>query len=247
MAHPFRMGSPICTGCHWEFNICDWNDIDYIEVWSGTFPSVKKDNARAFALWTDRLNAGFRIAATSGRDWHAQGATEEPISVTYLGLEGKDPVEEQAVQAIAQGRVSLTIGPLVTMEVETADGVYRIGDCVPLSESEAVSAVGDTISQSKDGGSGQKNCQVRVLIDFSVRSGLWEIPDQDFALRIVGNNGLLAERSPRQEQPTCSIDVNPAAITWIRAELWGTVRGVRTLVAFTNPVYFSRSGENRIP
>ncbi|MDQ0897976.1 CehA/McbA family metallohydrolase [Paenibacillus sp. V4I7] len=33
MAHPYRIGSPICTGCFWEFNIEDWNDMDYIEVW----------------------------------------------------------------------------------------------------------------------------------------------------------------------------------------------------------------------
>src|SRR5690606_35531570 len=56
MAHPFRLGSPICTGCHWEFEIADYRDIDYIEVWSGTFPSVKPNNARAFRFWTEKLN-----------------------------------------------------------------------------------------------------------------------------------------------------------------------------------------------
>jgi len=29
LAHPFRIGSPVCTGCYWEYPIADWNDFDY--------------------------------------------------------------------------------------------------------------------------------------------------------------------------------------------------------------------------
>ncbi len=68
LAHPFRIGSPACTGCFWEYEVKDWNAVDYIEVWSGTLPSIQTDNRRAFELWTDKLNEGYRIAATSGRD-----------------------------------------------------------------------------------------------------------------------------------------------------------------------------------
>ena len=34
MAHPFQPGEPFCCGCHWDFKIPDWNQIDSIEVWS---------------------------------------------------------------------------------------------------------------------------------------------------------------------------------------------------------------------
>ncbi len=28
----FSIGSPICTGCYWEYPIHDWSQVDYIEV-----------------------------------------------------------------------------------------------------------------------------------------------------------------------------------------------------------------------
>ena len=32
IAHPFSIGNPICTGCHWDFVIEDYTLIDFIEV-----------------------------------------------------------------------------------------------------------------------------------------------------------------------------------------------------------------------
>ncbi|UUZ79106.1 CehA/McbA family metallohydrolase [Paenibacillus sp. P26] len=224
MAHPFRMGTPVCTGRYWEYEISDWNDIDYIEVWSGTFPSIKKDNARAFALWTDRLNAGYRITATSGRDWHVQSSTGEPISVTYLGIEEGDgqSLVRQAVKALSQGRAMLTIGPLVTMEIHKEGTVYRMGDEVPLAGSEE----------------GREPCEAAVLVDFTVRKGQWELPEQDFALRVTGNTGLLGELTIQSSNEFCRIPIPCTNVLWARAELWGTVQGVRTMIACTNAVYF---------
>jgi hypothetical protein len=228
MAHPFRIGSPICTGCFWEYEIKDWNDIDYIEVWSGTFPSIKKENLRAYQLWTDRLNAGCRIAATSGRDWHQQFETEDPISVTYLGLEnGTDPLRNQAVRALAQGKVSVTIGPLLTMNIEQADAIYELGDVVA--------------SDLKLHTSKKYLCQALINLDFSVRRGIWDIPDQNFTLLITGNNGIIEQRIIRSLDANYSIDFNASDLIWVRAELWGIVRGVRVLIAFTNAIYFEVS------
>jgi predicted metal-dependent phosphoesterase TrpH len=225
MAHPFRIGSPICTGCYWEYEIRDWNEIDYIEVWSGTFPSIKKDNLRAYQLWTDQLNAGYRIAATSGRDWHFQTETEDPISVTYLGLEdGEDSLRKQAVKAISQGRVSVTIGPLITMEIAKANVFYKLGDLIPL---------GDTVSTDE-----QHLSQAHIHVDFSVRKGIWEIADQDFTLLLIGNTGILSEQRIRSVDENYSFHINSSNLIWIRAELWGTVRGARVLIAFTNAIYY---------
>ncbi|MFD0694682.1 CehA/McbA family metallohydrolase [Paenibacillus sp. GCM10027628] len=221
MAHPYRMGSPLCTGCFWEFTVNDWNDIDYIEVWSGTFPSIKSDNARAFRLWTDKLNEGFRIAATSGRDWHAQETTEDPVSVTYLGVEDGDaPVTEKAVRALSAGKASVTIGPHLMLEVESEGTVYGIGEVVP----------GDPESRDM--------ITANVFADFTVRKGLWDFPDQTYSLILTGNTGVLGEHSIHTQQPGCRIDFPGDELIWIRAELWGTVRGVRAMIAFTNAIYF---------
>jgi predicted metal-dependent phosphoesterase TrpH len=224
MAHPFRMGSPMCTGCYWEYEISDWNDIDYIEVWSGTFPSIKKDNLRAYQLWTDRLNAGFRIAATSGRDWHFQTETEDPVSVTYLGLEGgAESLRNQAVKALSQGKVSVTIGPQLTMEIEKANLLYEIGELIPFVTDE------------------QSICQAHIHVNFSVRKGLWEIADQNFTLLVVGNTGIVGECLIRSIDADYCLDIKHANLIWVRAELWGIVRGARVLIAFTNAIYYEVS------
>ncbi|MEW4369347.1 CehA/McbA family metallohydrolase [Paenibacillus kandeliae] len=94
IVHPFRIGSPICTGCYWEYPVHDWSQIDYIEVWSTLMPFVKQDSQRAFALWTSLLNEGHRLAATSGRDWHRTLPEDAPAAITYIGLEPAVEVQD---------------------------------------------------------------------------------------------------------------------------------------------------------
>ncbi|WP_217593960.1 CehA/McbA family metallohydrolase [Cohnella sp. GbtcB17] len=220
LAHPFRIGSPACTGCYWEYEVEDWNDFDYIEAWSGTFAPIKTDNARAFALWTDKLNEGYRLAATSGRDWHDAAETDEPISVTYLRLEDESrPIGEEAVEALRRGRVSVTIGPLVTLEAETPAAFYRIGDVIPADKRTVTASIG---------------------IDFSVRQGHWALADPACRIRLSSNQGVLEERAVQATEDTQKIRmaVQTEGLSWMRAELWGIVRGVSALIAFTNAIYF---------
>ncbi|WP_336773267.1 CehA/McbA family metallohydrolase [Paenibacillus sp. MMO-58] len=219
MAHPYRIGNPMCTGCFWEFEIRDWNQLDYIEVWSGTFPSIKTDNTRAFRLWTERLNDGFRIAATSGRDWHAQEQTDDPLSVTYLQLdESEGSVTEQAVRALATGRASVTMGPLVMLELRSGNMIYAIGDCVPAQErSHSYEAVAE--------------------IDFQVRAGQWAFPEARYSITLMSNLGVIGEQQASSEQEQYRFEITAKGLKWVRAELKGNVRGVRTMIAFTNAIY----------
>ncbi len=221
MAHPFRLGSPICTGCYWEFEVKNWQDLDYVEVWSGTFAPIKADNRRAFAFWTDRLNEGVRIAATSGRDWHEQSATDEPISVTYLGLEDETaPFAQEAVRSLKHGRAAVTIGPLVTLNAESDGFFYGIGDAIPAAR----------------GG----QLQIRVAVDSTVRAGKWELSTRLCKLILTSSTGTVAERmlaGLNGSVDACSFTVADRGLRWIRAELWGEFRGVRTMIAFTNVIY----------
>ncbi|MBP1964153.1 CehA/McbA family metallohydrolase [Paenibacillus aceris] len=222
MAHPFRIGSPICTGCYWEFNIEDWNAIDYIEVWSGTFPSIKTDNERAYRLWTDKLNEGYKIAATSGRDWHAQEHTDEPVSVTYLDIDdGEETLTQRAVRALSEGKVSVTLGPLVSFSLRSEAAVYGIGDCIPVHDQS-------------------HSYKAHISIDYHVRKGLWNFPKPQYTLILIGNSGVLSEQIVIEDQPNIVIEIPGDELLWIRAELRAIVRGVRTLVAFTNAIYADR-------
>lgn len=307
LAHPFRIGSPACTGCFWEYEIGDWNAVDYIEVWSGTSPSIQTDNRRAFELWTDKLNEGYRLAATSGRDWHNQNATDESISVTYLGIEEQEASlllsrealresETQAlIRALRQGRASVTIGPLLTMAVESGGRSYGIGSVVPAATEDAISPVsqeaGNRATESFSGSASDSlrhspSIRVHLTLDFSVRSGLWSLPEQKLRLKLCSERGEEQElevqtsdewtagkgddRDDDQVDPVST--VSPVELTvelpndrpadsaaassadpaihssrlWLRAELWGTVRGAYIRIAFTNAIYFDApEGANR--
>jgi len=275
VAHPFRIGSPMCTGCFWEFAVSDWNDVDYIEVWSGTFPSIQNNNARAFAMWTALLNQGYRIAATCGRDWHSPEPAKEPVAATFLGLRlqagdeahaaaaasGRD---RAALDALKRGAVSVSMGPLLLLAVrDPATGrEWSLGDGV-----DAAACAG--------------SLKARVTVDLSARQGHWELPGQTLEVRLASNMGELAvlklalppnpaegaaggaaemptdavrRTAPaiRREPPERSADwtlapgsvltaehpLDAAGLKWLRAELFGTFCGVRTMIAFTNAIYF---------
>lgn len=225
LAHPYRIGNPVCTGCFWEFEIRDWRDYDYIEVWSKTFAPAQADNRRAFRLWTDLLNAGVRIAAVSGRDWHEQTETEDPVSVLYLGIEeeeasGSERVAEAAISALRAGRASVTIGPLLALKLRSAAGrEYGLGDVVPQEES-GFQAVAEVV--------------------FSVRAGLWQLDGDTLTLAINSGIGMLAERriATADERFSFHIEATERHPGWVRAELWGSVRGAHVMIAFTNAIYF---------
>lgn len=130
VAHPFDLGSPMCTGCYWDFRVQDWNNVDYIEVWHDAFPPVQWKVRSAMKMWTDQLDAGCRIAPMYGRDWHGPGFAAQPFAVTMLGT-GKDEFDAQGgYDAVKQGRVMLALGPAVYWHLQQGDARYEIGDTV---------------------------------------------------------------------------------------------------------------------
>jgi hypothetical protein len=221
IAHPFRIGSPMCTGCFWEFEVSDWKQVDYIEVWSGLFPSIRRNNARAFEMWTDLLNKGYRIAATCGRDWHVSDPVTEPISVTYLGIrEGNQDLVSAALNALKRGVVAISMGPLPLMSVRSFGGrMAELGDVVEWMMSEPAPVI-------------------QVAVDFSAREGLWNLPEQLLKMRLMSNKGELATLELSSEQPHAEYKLNAAGISWVRAELFGTFCGTHTRIGFTNAIYF---------
>ncbi|WP_248930243.1 CehA/McbA family metallohydrolase [Paenibacillus hamazuiensis] len=220
VAHPFRVGSPMCTGCFWEFEVTDWNEVDYVEVWSGLFPSIRKNNARAFGMWTDLLNKGHRIAATSGRDWHVSDPVSEPVCATFLGIDGcAGGLVPAALDALRRGAVIVSMGPLPTLAVTSPEG--------------QVAGVGDELRLQ----TGSRSARVAAGADFSAREGQWELPEQKLTLRIVSNAGTLGEFAVTRSEPSASGDISLDGVRWLRAELYGTFCGAHTMIGFTNAIY----------
>lgn len=103
LAHPYRVGYPVCTGGMNEFPREIFGSLDGYEALSedvGT-PTNKRQLEEYF-----RLSAkGYRLAPVYGRDWHRPSNIR--FAVTELGIEG-DLNVENALEAIRQGRTKIT-------------------------------------------------------------------------------------------------------------------------------------------
>ncbi len=222
-AHPFRVGSPMCTGCYWNYEVQDWSEIDYIEVWSGTFPSVHKVNLRAFQLWTDLLDQGYRISAVSGRDWHSPEPVSEPLAATFLAIDedGGTEVAEMAVKALGAGLISVSMGPLLLLRILSLkrQKQWHIGEIIPNSGSH-------------------EKLEVKIYLDRTARAGYWVLEDEPLSIVVNSNLGSLTKIVLHTGNTNASFTMEATGLKWIRAEMYGVLHGADTMIAFTNPVYF---------
>lgn len=228
IAHPYSFGSPICTGCHWDYTVSDWNQIDYMEVWHETMPSMKNHNAPAFRQWTELLNQGYRISATAGRDWHRSDPADPLAAYTYIGLPDA-PLPHSLtdlIAAIRQGRLCLSMGPLLEVSLNLGADQYGLGSVVPLPVREA-----------------HPEAELTVKITGSPRP---ERPwgSEGGSLIIIDSNlGELA-KVPAIEYDGLPIPLSTAGLRWLRVRLFGTINGILTTIACTNAVYFANEQQH---
>ncbi|MDD6012403.1 MAG: CehA/McbA family metallohydrolase [Oscillospiraceae bacterium] len=130
IAHPFQLGTPICTGGHWDFHVRDWSLVSYLEVWSEGCPYMNIPNGRAMALWHSLLDKGFHMAPTMGRDWHSDKNNIFPGACTYV-CAGEVLTADGIYQALRRGRTVVSAGPLFTFTF--GDG-KTVGDSLPPGE-----------------------------------------------------------------------------------------------------------------
>lgn len=141
IAHPFQLGSPMCTGGRWEFNVKDFDNIDYVEIWHQSFSDDNYENDRATLFWTKLLDEGHKIAATYGRDWHRKEKSGH-YGCTYLGIDG-DISEEKALEAIKKGRTVVSTGTEFSFFIRKVDEEYNIGDTLSEGEAEFIFNIED--------------------------------------------------------------------------------------------------------
>ena len=111
IAHPFQLGTPICTGGHWDYNITRWENVSYIEVFSEGCPYLNTPNKKARALWHSLLDNGYKIAPSMGRDWHRTNGDINLAACTYLLCDDGKLTADKMKQAIKEGRTFITTGP----------------------------------------------------------------------------------------------------------------------------------------
>jgi hypothetical protein len=120
--HPSAFGDPWCGGCHWDFALVDYAQVDAIEVWNGRWAEPETDNEGALAFWTDLLDAGYRPTAVSGTDSHSAEEDLYP-ALPLTNVHAADPGEGSILDGIRRGRVYLSSGPIVSFRARGSDGV----------------------------------------------------------------------------------------------------------------------------
>lgn len=127
VAHPFQLGSPMCTGGRWEFNVKKWENVNYIEIWHQEFSPDNYENEKATEFWKSLLDRGYRIAASYGRDWHRPCSGR--YGFTLLDIDGEvNP--ENALEAVSKGRTVVSAGPEFYFTVKQGQNESRIGETV---------------------------------------------------------------------------------------------------------------------
>lgn len=210
IAHPFQLGTPICTGGHWDYNITKWEHVNYIEIFSEGCPYLNTANKKARALWHSLLDKGYRIAPSMGRDWHRVKGNVNLAACTYLYCEEGKLTGEKMKKAITQGRTLITTGPLFSFL--TNEGLTS-GDEVKAGEITFSFEI-DTVRQKE------------------------LVPSQYFNLkeiRLIKNGGKTATSIPATEK-SLKADMKPGE--WCSFELWGDIdEKTDTLLAFTGAIY----------
>lgn len=110
LAHPYRVGYPVCTGGRNEFPQEIFEYIDFYEAVSGEFED--STNLRSIREYR-RLRDLYGVSATYGRDWHADNDKDDcTYGATYLLSDKKMLTIQDALELIKSG--STMIGNSIT-------------------------------------------------------------------------------------------------------------------------------------
>lgn len=208
VCHPFQLGTPICTGGRWDYNVKDWSLVNYMEIWSEGCPYMNTPNRRTLDLWHDLLDEGYKITPTFGRDWHRSTGNVYHSACTYLLCEG-ELTDMKIKEAVLNGRSVISMGPLFYFSV----GESNVGDEITAGEYD-----------------------LSFTIDFSrmINMGVSE-KVQPEKINIVSKGGkVIKSLSPSSLRTQLELEES----SWYNAELWGSIDGKENcLIAMTAPIY----------
>ena len=128
----------------WHAHETDLRLVDFVEIWNDpSWPGGKTGNPNAVAMWTRWLNAGHRITAIGGTDFHhptpkpqKDGSVLErdhlnlPTTHVYAG----DLSASGILRGLTQRRAIMSMGPDVTLGATLGERSFMIGDDVGATD-----------------------------------------------------------------------------------------------------------------
>jgi hypothetical protein len=125
---------PLLKPWAWEFGSTDLHYSHCLEIWNDpSWPDNQRDNPRAIEMWTEWLNAGHRITAIGGSDFHRPVPPPNPpkppdrlgLPSTYVyaaELSGR-----AILQAVRERRAYVSMGPRATFQARVNGQTFDIG------------------------------------------------------------------------------------------------------------------------
>ena len=124
VAHAAALGSPVCSGCAWEWPIAP-RSVDHWEVFNGS----RLSSAVPLELWRQLLSQGGRIGPVAAGDVHSTSAAASPRPATYVYA--AEPSACGVLEALRNRRQFASVGARVDLWLEHPDGrVALVGECV---------------------------------------------------------------------------------------------------------------------
>jgi hypothetical protein len=126
VAHPAALGSPVCSGCAWDWAV-EAGSIDLWEVFSAARPEAEVP----LAHWRNWLARGARLAPVAAGDVHSTSAAARPRIPTRVHV--RERSTEGVMEALRARRVIASADPAagVWQEREVA------GVCVYAEQRDA--------------------------------------------------------------------------------------------------------------
>src|SRR5438270_7949858 len=123
VSHPYALGSPVCSGCAWEWPI-DPSAIDLMEVCSAPRPP----SDITLAVWHYFLERGGRIAPVAAGDVHSKAAAAAERMATWVNV--RERSRDGVLEALRERRVHVSMhpwsayesAPKKTVEIATPGG-----------------------------------------------------------------------------------------------------------------------------
>ena len=225
IAHPFELGSPMCTGCYWDFKVKNWNNIDYIEIWTDPFPQRQYKSEVAFSWWTELLNKGHHLAASSGWDWHRLEAGKPVLpAATWLGLENGTISTASVKEALASGRTIVSSGPFPHIRLCRGEQIFYPGDTLESGEAGLTLALNE-------------NKRRKIWGSFGIRTEKICLVHNGNCLASFSRPSALKDDTSKAEDAEWTENLNLAP-GWIRIEGYGDLEGQKNkLLFFSSPWY----------
>jgi hypothetical protein len=207
IAHPNDVGTPICTGCHWDDANFDLNLVDAVEIWNGGWRNPGSGNTVNLDWWQglQRQDPPRSLPATCGADYHESGGWGE--GVPFIQVYAASLSTADILEGVRRGRLVLSSGPRLSLSVSPGNGAGSAG-------------IGDTLSLNAP--------SQRVRLELA-----WEAAPMGARLQVHSRQGVMVNEGMTETgalQPW--LEVLPEDRLWVEVY---TAEGA--LSALTNPVF----------